>query len=256
MFDSLYRLNPSACFKYCSKFLLEGVFMEGIFTLRKPKGMTSFDVVRIVKRRFECRTGHAGTLDPAAEGLLILLTGRFTKMADMMLRMKKVYHSKIQLGAESATYDSEGEVTRTAPIDGITKEKLEGALSTFSGEIEQPVPPYSAAKHKGKPLYRYARKGVIIEKTKKVTIWSISLVDYTPPLASVVMECSSGTYVRSLAHELGKKLGCGGMLASLTRTKIGPFSIEDALDIEALDDMEAVARNMRNNIAIFQGYAP
>lgn len=211
--------------------------MEGLVLFNKPAGITSFKVVEYFKNKLNKKIGHGGTLDPFAKGLLILGIGEFTKELNQFLKnSKKTYLAEIFLGAISSTYDLEGEIQLTyKPLP--KKEKIENVIKNFEGEIEQTPPPYSAIKIKGQPLYKLARKGIdvskIIEtKKRKVKIDYIKIIDYQPPILKIETQVSSGTYIRSLANDIGEKLGCGGYLKDLIRTKINEFSLESALSFE------------------------
>jgi tRNA pseudouridine55 synthase len=215
--------------------------MEGIVLFNKPKNYTSFQIVEFFKKKTEKKVGHGGTLDPLAEGLLILGIGEYTKELSKFLKESiKTYIAEIILGARSTTYDREGPRTRTefgAGQGNIEPEKIKEVVNSFIGEIEQIPPPFSAVKIKGKPAYLLARKGKKVElKPRKVKIYDIKILDYNWPTLKIEVICSSGTYIRSLANDIGEKLGCGGYLNELKRTKINEFKVEQALTFEDIEN--------------------
>ena len=212
--------------------------MDGILNINKPQGKTSFSIVSLVKRLSgEKRVGHAGTLDPLATGVLPVCLGQGTRITQFLLEAPKAYRAQIELGVTTDTYDATGNVTGRGDSSGINRQQLLSALSSFTGEIQQTPPMYSAVKHGGKPLYRLARSGIQVErKSRKRWIYRLELTDWQPPIATIEVECSKGTYIRSLAHDLGQLLGCGANLKSLTRFRYGFFSIEDAVSLPQLED--------------------
>ena len=207
---------------------------DSILAFYKPKGMTSFEVVRRVKRELGLRkVGHAGTLDPLAEGLLIILTGSKTKMMESFLKMEKEYLATLRLGVTSRSHDLETEIVERASEISFSEEELARVLSRFTGKIEQVPPDFSATWVDGKRAYHLARKGVEFElKPKPVVISEISVESYTSPILKIRVVCSSGTYIRSLARDIGDDLGCGAVLVGLVRTRIGAYRAEDALRLE------------------------
>ena len=210
--------------------------MEGIVLFNKPKGKTSNEIVEYFKKLTNKKVGHGGTLDPLAEGLLILGIGEYTKKLNKFLKeSKKTYIAEIELGAFSDTFDAEGKIEKTnKEIPEI--EIIEENLKSFIGEIEQRPPIYSALKIKGKPAYEYARKGRKIEiEPRKVFVYDLKIIEYQKPVLKILAEVGSGVYIRSLANDLGEKLGCGGYLKSLIRMKINEFSLENALDFEDIE---------------------
>ena len=213
------------------------VSIDGILNLDKPKGKTSFDVVALVRRLSgERRVGHAGTLDPEATGVLPVFLGQGTRLFEYLADEAKVYRAEIELGIATDTYDATGKITWRGDISSLTREQVETTVSSFVGFIDQTPPMYSAVKHKGVPLYRLARAGVEVpRKTRKVEISQLRIVDWQPPLLTLEVECSRGTYIRSLAHDLGQRLGCGAHLKNLVRLKSGPFDIKDAISIPRLE---------------------
>jgi tRNA pseudouridine55 synthase len=182
-----------------------------------------------------CRVGHAGTLDPAAEGVLPVCLGQATRVAEYIVDEPKTYHATIRLGVSTDTYDAWGSVTATADPSGVTREQASEALREFVGEVWQVPPMYSALKHGGVPLYRYARAGQeIAREPRRVVIRHLELLTFEPPLLHIKMECGRGAYVRTLADDLGERLGCGAHLDSLVRTRVGPFRLEEAANPDAL----------------------
>ena len=216
----------------------------------KPQNWTSFDVVNKIRGSLrhnfglrKIKVGHAGTLDPMATGLLLVCTGKFTKKLAEFQGLGKEYIGTITLGATTPSYDKETEPDAIFPIDHITEEQIEKARHQFLGEIDQFPPMYSAIKVDGQPLYKKARKGEVIEvKSRPVTIHEFEITDIRLPDIEFRVKCSKGTYIRSLAHDLGAALNSGAHLSALQRTKIGHFKIEDAWNIEALvDHIEGLA---------------
>lgn len=212
--------------------------IDGILNLDKPRGKTSFGVVALVRRLSgERRVGHAGTLDPEATGVLPVLLGQGTRLIEFLADATKVYSAEIELGIATDTYDATGKVTQRCDASSLTREQVEMALSSFSGTVDQTPPMYSAVKHKGVPLYRWARAGVELpRKARRVEFSRLEIIDCNLPLLILEVECSKGTYIRSLAHDLGQKLGCGAHLKNLIRLKSGPFHISDAVSISKLED--------------------
>lgn len=210
--------------------------VEGLLNISKPYSWTSHDVVQLVRRLTGTRrVGHAGTLDPAATGVLVVAVGRATRLLDYLTGQDKCYCGDIVFGASTDTDDAEGTVIQISDPGSIDLDRIVSALGSFLGEIEQVPPQYSAIKLQGKKAYELARKGERATlKPRKVTIRSMAVVGWEPPTVSVVMICSKGTYIRSLARDLGAKLGVGAHLGALVRCSSGPFSLEDAVDIENL----------------------
>lgn len=206
--------------------------------------MTSHDVVSVVRRLTgQRRVGHAGTLDPLAEGVLLLCVGRATKVVEYLVEDRKCYRAEITLGASTDTYDAEGVVTARAPSVDVSFDSVEHAVAGFRGTIEQIPPRYSAIKHQGKPFYKLARAGSdLAPAPRQVTIFRLDIVDWRPPLLGLDIECSKGTYIRSLANDLGAALGCGAFLSRLLRTRSGYFDLHTASTIEELRDSFAEGR--------------
>lgn len=212
--------------------------MDGIILLDKQPGVSSFDLIRHFKKRsgFNGKVGHAGTLDVFASGLLILLLGKSTKRFDEFLEYEKVYVAGSRLGLFSETLDIEGEPEISDGNVQVTVEEIEEASEKFIGDIEQDIPKYSAAKQGGKRSYKLARDGKEMKQMRKVvTVNSVEVVGIKPPLVTLEISCSSGTYIRQLAYDILRELGVDSLLFSLRRTKIGPFSVSDAVDISQIE---------------------
>ncbi|MCY4583764.1 MAG: tRNA pseudouridine(55) synthase TruB [Chloroflexi bacterium] len=209
---------------------------DGALVINKPKAITSMDVVRAVRRITRVkRVGHAGTLDPIAEGVLPVCLGQATRFMDYLVDSGKTYIGEITFGAATDTYDSEGEQTATGDYASLSREQIEEQLAGFSGVVMQQPPMYSAVKHEGQRLYDLARAGVEVERpAREVVVHKVTLFEWAPPRAAVKVDCGKGFYMRSLAHDLGEALGCPAHLSALTRTRVGPFSLDDALTIEQL----------------------
>jgi len=213
--------------------------MEGIVLFNKPKNYTSYQIVEFFKNRTKKKVGHGGTLDPLAEGLLILGIGEYTKELNKFLKESiKTYIAEIVLGARSTTYDREGKIyPNDDRIIYPNTDRIKELINSFVGEIEQIPPPFSAVKIKGKPAYLLARKGEKVElKPRKVKIYEIRILNYNWPTLKIEVTCSSGTYIRSLANDIGEKLGCGGYLNELKRTRINEFKVEEALTFEDIEN--------------------
>lgn len=218
-------------------------FAEGCLLLvNKPKDWTSFDVVNklrfAIKRRLglkKFKVGHAGTLDPMATGLLCICTGKWTKRLQELQGMDKSYTGTIKLGATTPSYDAETEEDEQFPTDHLTEDKLVSEAQKLTGQLEQFPPIFSAIKVDGQPLYKKARKGIKVEvKPRPVTVHTFDLTKLDLPEVEFVVDCSKGTYIRSLAHDLGKNAGSGGYLTALCRTSIGPYQLADAWELEDL----------------------
>lgn len=210
---------------------------SGILNVNKPKGMASFAVVSLVRRLTGVRrVGHAGTLDPIADGVLPVCLGSATRVVEYLVSAPKAYLAVVRLGASTDTYDSEGTVTATGDPSGVTRQQVASALRAFEGEIEQLPPMYSALKYKGQPLYRYARAGKTApRKERTVSVYRLELLSFESPLVQLEMEVGKGAYVRAIAHDLGEQLGCHAHLEGLTRLRSGPFAVEDAVSPEELE---------------------
>ncbi len=212
--------------------------MDGILNINKPLGNTSFSIVAKVKRLSgERRVGHAGTLDPAATGVLPVCLGQGTRIVEFLMESTKTYRAQIELGVATDTYDATGKITQKGDPSRISQEQLASALASFCGLIPQIPPMYSAVKHHGQPLYKLARAGINVErKSRLAKIYRLELTDWQSPVATVEVECGKGTYIRSLAHDLGQSLGCGANLKSLIRLRHGFFDIKDAITVPQLED--------------------
>ena len=208
--------------------------MDGILFVDKPKGLTSFRVVELVKRKFRVKAGHTGTLDPLATGLLIILTGKRTKEASSFLYMDKSYEVEATLGMETDTFDSEGKVLWRSDNE-ITREELERVLQEFHGDIWQVPPRFSAKKLEGRKAYELARRGVTVDMPpKKVSIYSLELKEFQFPRFALTCDVSSGFYVRSLVHDIGGKLKVGAMVVEVRRIRVGPYHVEQAKSLEEI----------------------
>lgn len=211
---------------------------EGIVVINKPEGLTSHDVVACVRRRFNMkRVGHAGTLDPMATGVLVVLLGKATKLFETFLGFEKRYRATMILGTTTDTADTQGKILERKAFDCVTKEKFETCLEQFRGEIDQIPPMYSAIKVKGKRLYALARQGIEVKReARKVNIYHLECEEFDSPNVKIVMECSKGTYVRQIAVDIGEALGCGGCISKIQRTKVGKFSVDNSIKLEDLDE--------------------
>ena len=214
--------------------------VHGILLLDKRLSVSSNRALQEVRRLFNAnKAGHTGSLDPLATGLLPLCFGEATKVSAMMLDDNKRYQVVVKLGVMTDTGDSEGKIIAEKPVPELSLDKIENCLQSFSGEIDQVPPMYSALKHNGRKLYELAREGKTIErKARRISIFELKLVDRTSDSLTLDVFCSKGTYIRSLAEDIGHKLGCGGTVIELRRTQAGQFKIEDALTIEQLQQMD------------------
>jgi tRNA pseudouridine55 synthase len=219
----------------------------GILNIDKPSGWTSHDVVGKVRRLLGQKSvGHAGTLDPMATGVLLVCAGQATRVADLLMAGRKVYRATVELGRETDTYDIEGATLATAAAPDLADADLRAAFMRFTGAIEQTPPAYSAIKQAGIPAYRKARRGEVVTlPPRQVTIHSIDLLEWAPPYVTFDVTCDPGTYIRSLAHDLGTTLGCGGTLSRLARLRSGSFRVEDAASLDALAEAAQSGEIMR-----------
>lgn len=217
--------------------------LGGVLNVDKPAGWTSHDVVGKVRRLAGLRqVGHAGTLDPMATGVLVLCLGRATRLLEYITGQPKVYLAQVTLGAATDTYDAEGEVNQRRPVPALSHEQLDQALDAFRGEIMQRPPAYSALKRDGVALYKRARAGEEVEvEPRPITIYELALLDFDGQTARLRIGCGAGAYIRSIAHDLGQALGCGGHLSALRRTAVGGFSEDNAATIEQLAEPGALA---------------
>lgn len=211
--------------------------VDGIVLLDKPIGLSSNQALQRVRRLFRAaKAGHTGALDPLATGMLPLCLGEATKFSQFLLDADKRYITCIQLGKRTTTGDREGDVLTDLPVPDLTDEALESVLNRFRGEIEQIPPMYSALKHEGKPLYEYARQGIVIErKRRQVTIADLTLVSRTADTLTLDIRCSKGTYIRTIGEDIGEMLGCGAHLHSLHRVSTAGYSAENMLTLEAFE---------------------
>lgn len=217
--------------------------MQGVLNIDKPLGVTSHDVVNRVRRTLGLRrVGHAGTLDPLATGVLVLCVGRATRLLEYVVGQPKQYVATLRLGQTTDTYDAEGDIVAERAV-AVSDAALAAALDQFRGEIEQVPPIYSAIKRDGQPLYKLARKGMAVEAppARPITIYQLDLLAREGDDVTLRVDCSTGTYIRSLAHDLGQMLGCGGHLIGLRRTHIGHFSAETSTTLDQLTPADLMA---------------
>ena len=213
----------------------ENTFEEGrVVLIDKPLHWTSFDVIRKIRNTIKIKkVGHAGTLDPLATGLLIVCTGKFTKSINEYMAQEKEYTGTFTLGAVTPTFDLESEPENFQSVTGITIESIVETAKKFTGEIMQIPPVHSAIKQQGKPVYLLARKGIEVKlEARKITIHDFEIININLPLISFKVVCTTGTYIRSLANDFGVALGCGAYLSSLCRTRIGKFTLAEAVSID------------------------
>ena len=208
--------------------------LDGALLIDKPVGPTSHDVVDAIRRRFQIKkAGHCGTLDPNATGLLLIVLGRGTKLSEKLMATDKVYEGGLRLGETTTSYDADGELTASLPVPPLTLEQLNEVAATFVGDQMQLPPMVSAVKKDGVPLYKLARKGIEVErKERMIHIYHFGFSKYEEPLGQFRVACTKGTYVRTLAHDFGEKVGCGGHLATLRRIASGKFDVADALPLD------------------------
>lgn len=231
---------------------LPNIYQEGqVLLINKPLHWTSFDVVRKVRNLTKNKVGHAGTLDPLATGLLICCTGKFTKRILEYQAAEKEYTGTFIIGAETSTYDLESEPHNFKDIGAVTSERIFATAGKFTGETWQIPPAHSAIKKNGRRIYRSARKGIEVKiDPRKIIIKDFEITGITLPQIHFRVVCSTGTYIRSLANDFGRELGCGAFLGSLCRTRIGKFSLKDALDIETLEG--EIRRNLFRRDTLLQ----
>lgn len=220
---------------------------DGVLVLHKPSGPTSTACLERIKRVLgQKKIGHAGTLDPLADGVLVVLLGQATKLAPYLTEGEKVYKGSLELGKATDTYDSQGQIVSTADWSQITEAEARAAVMAWLEDTSQIVPPYSAAKHKGKALYALSREGKEVpEKRKEITISGVEVVSIDLPRIDFRVRCGAGTYIRSLVHSLGMRLSCGAFMTALTREHSHPFDIAEAHTLDAvLDEPEALAERV------------
>jgi len=209
---------------------------DGAILVDKPAGPTSHDVVDAIRRQFGIKkVGHCGTLDPNATGLLIIVLGRGTKLSERLMGDDKVYEGTVKFGEATDSHDADGELTSSLPVMPMTLEQLNEEAATFIGDQMQVPPMVSAIKKNGVPLYKLARQGLEVEREPRlIHIYNFRFTEYAEPLGKFRVACTKGTYIRSLAHDLGQKLGCGAHLTALRRCTSGKFEVADALPLKAL----------------------
>ena len=218
-----------------------------MYLVDKPLNWTSFDVIHRLRQSFEIeKAGHAGTLDPRATGLLIVCTGKQTKRIDQFANLEKEYTGTFQLGIRTPSFDMETEITERANYSAVRREELVSVVLSFVGRQLQIPPMYSALKHHGTPLYKYARKGRTLDrKAREIDVREFSVLSFVPPEVGFLVVCSKGTYIRSLVSDVGDRLGCGAALTALRRTRIGTYRVEDAMTIEQLDRAKSESNGHR-----------
>ena len=233
--------------------------MDGIFNIYKEKGFTSHDVVAIVRRTIHMKkVGHTGTLDPDAEGVLPVCVGKATKLSDVIMDGRKSYRAMLRLGITTTTEDASGEVLETKAVV-FDEEKIRAAVAAFIGRLEQVPPMYSAVKVNGKKLYELAREGKeIARKARTIEVYDIRIRRFLPPdRVEMDIDCSKGTYIRTLCHDIGEKLGCGGCMESLLRTRVSSFTLKDSLklpEIEKLQESGKIEQILMPVDAVFMQY--
>jgi tRNA pseudouridine55 synthase len=225
--------------------------LDGAILIDKPVGPTSHDVVDAIRRRFQIKkVGHCGTLDPNATGLLIIVLGRGTKLSEKLMGDDKVYEGAIKFGEATNSYDSDGEITASLPVPLLTLEQLNEEAAKFIGDQMQMPPMVSAIKKNGVPLYKLARKGIEVEREPRlIHVYNFHFTNYSESLGEFRVACTKGTYVRSIAHDLGQKLGCGAHLATLRRSVSGKFDVADATKFD--DVMNLTAAELEKKVLPF-----
>ncbi len=211
---------------------------EGVLLIDKPSGITSHDVVDRVRRKLKMkRVGHAGTLDPLATGLLIILVGKATKLSSRLMSLDKEYEGTFELGKVSDSHDVDGEILEENAVqESITADRIQEEMNTFEGDQYQTPPMFSAVKINGVPLYKHARKGKVVEREPRfIRISKYELKSWDNPSGRFYVYCTKGTYIRSLVHDLGQKLGCGGILTQLRRTASNNLNLKDAVELKAFE---------------------
>lgn len=226
---------------------------DGVLLIDKPGNCTSHDVVARVRRKLNMKkVGHAGTLDPSATGLLIILVGKGTKVSQYLMSLPKEYEGSFKLGESTDSHDADGEITQTRDVPNLSREEFEAAMKDFVGDQYQTPPMFSAKKVQGVPLYKMARKGKEIEREPRfIHVSSFELGDYELPGGTFKLACSKGTYVRTIIHDLGEKLGCGAHMNALRRTRIENFTVDKAAPLEAFESM-TTAEIRRRIIPVYQ----
>ena len=229
--------------------------LDGALLIDKPAGPTSHDIVDAIRRNFNLKkVGHCGTLDPGATGLLIIVLGRGTKLSEKLMSDDKVYEGTIKLGEATDSYDAAGELVSSLPVPPLTLDELNQAADEFVGDLMQAPPMVSAVKKAGVPLYKLARKGLEVEREPRlIHVYTFKFSSYQEPLGVFRLACTKGTYVRSIAHELGQKLGCGAHLENLRRVTSGKFDIADAIQFEEV--MKLTPRELETHVMPFLSLA-
>jgi tRNA pseudouridine55 synthase len=229
--------------------------LDGALLIDKPAGPTSHDIVDAIRRHFNIKkVGHCGTLDPNATGLLIIVLGRGTKLSERLMADDKIYEGSIKFGESTDSFDADGEMTASLPVPPLSLEQLNAAAAEFKGDIMQVPPMVSAIKVKGVPLYKLARKGVEVQREPRlIHIYNFLFTSYQEPLGWFRIACTKGTYVRSLAHELGEKIGCGAHLATLRRIGSGKFNVAQAIAFE--DALKLTTRSLEEKVLPFLSLA-
>lgn len=228
--------------------------MDGILNINKATGLTSHDVVKRVRKILKIKkVGHAGTLDPGASGVLLVCVGKGTKLVEQLMNLPKLYRGTMRLGIRTDTQDAWGQVIFQGPVPQFTREQLLAVFSEFTGVIQQVPPMFSALKHQGRRLYDLARQGIQVERQpREVQIRALRLMEVSGSLVEIEVECSRGTYVRTLCSDIGDRLGCGAHLSRLARIRVGPFSLEEALTLEDLEGLkenpQQLAQHVSNSI--------
>jgi tRNA pseudouridine55 synthase len=225
--------------------------LDGALLVDKPAGPTSHDIVDAIRRNFGIKkVGHCGTLDPGATGLLIIVLGRGTKLSEKLMSDDKVYEGTVKFGETTDSYDADGELMASLPVPLLTLEELNMAAAEYVGDQMQMPPMVSAVKKGGVPLYKLARKGVeVAREPRLIHIYKFSFSEYHEPIGRFRLACTKGTYVRSIAHELGQKIGCGAHLSTLRRTVSGKFDVTEAIQFEEL--MKLSTRQLEPRIIPF-----
>ena len=220
---------------------------DGILLIDKPAGPTSHDIVDIIRNSYRIKkVGHCGTLDPAATGLLIIVLGKATKLSEKLMSDDKVYVGSMKLGETTNTFDAEGQVESTQPVPDLSIEALQKEANKFLGDQMQIPPMVSAIKINGTPLYKLARKGQTIDRKERfIHLYKFLISEYETPVAWFKVACTKGTYIRTLAHDFGQKIGCGGHLSGLRRTISGTFKVSNATSLEELTTLSALDLNKR-----------
>lgn len=214
---------------------------SGLILINKPKGITSFKLVHIIKKKLNVKkAGHCGTLDPLASGLMIVLVGKYTKIQDKFMKQDKTYYAEIKMGLKTDSGDLDGNIISQSNWEHVTQEKIKEVCKSFIGNQKQIPPMYSALKVNGKKLYELARKGITIErKPREITIYDIDLINFNKDVFSIRVKCSSGTYIRTLAEDIGTKLNTDTVLNNLVRENVGNFKLSDAINIDDIKENDS-----------------